>query len=217
MITRADYILPYVHGPRVLDVGCASHAPEPGAPNWLHGRLLAKFPDVVGIDVSRENIAKLRAAGYSNLLIESAETFELESKFDTIVAGEVIEHLSNPGSFLERARAHLGPAGKVVLTTPYPFSLYAWLYATFKYPKTCENAEHTAWFCPRTLAELSARAGLRIAHWRLIEVWGVDVPSRAYRTFVHLNSLLGWMLPERLRCSSVLYVLEPAESADPGI
>ena len=211
MNTRADYILPFVRGPRVLDVGCAAHEPEPGAPYWLHGLLRQKFPEVVGLDVSQENVAKLRAAGFANLVVENAETFDLKSQFDTIVAGELIEHLSNPGSFLRRAREHLRPQERVILTTPYPFSAYAWLYATLKYPKTCENPEHTTWFCPRTMGELSQRAGLRLTHWQPIEVWGVDVPSRAYRTFVGLMTVVRWLIPARLRCTSMLYLLEAAE------
>ncbi len=208
MRTRADYILPFVRGPRVLDGGCAAHEPEPGAPYWLHGQLRRRFPEVIGFDLSQENIEKLRTAGLSNLYVENAETFNLKSQFDTIVAGELIEHLSNPGSFLQRAREHLRPGGRVVLTTPYPFSAYAWIYATFKYPKTCQNPEHTTWFCPRTLAELCKRAGLRISYWQPIEVWRMDCPSWAYRAFMMFLTLFRWLIPIRLRCSAMLYVLE---------
>ena len=207
---RVDFILPYVQGPKVLDVGCAAHVPEPGAPYWLHGRLREKFPCVTGIDLNEQNVAKLRAQGFQNLFVGNAEDINIDSRFDTIVAGELIEHLSNPGAFLESARKHLAPGGRLVLTTPYPFCLMGFLYAMLKYPKTCQNLEHTCWFCPQTFKELSGRAGLRIAHWELFPMYGTGDPSLAYRLYVNFVRYFKWLLPKQLWCSAMLLVLEAA-------
>lgn len=205
---RTEEILKWVSGPKVLDVGCTSHRIEIDSPYWLHGCLRKKFPSVVGIDVSEENIKVLSAAGFSNLYAQSAETFSLSEKFDTIVAGELIEHLANPGLFLERSRQHLKADGKLVLTTPNPFSLGTSIYAFLKFPKTCHNPEHTCWFCLRTMNELASRSGFTVVHSELIDDYRSDDPSFLYRQFGRLNIWLRPIIPERLR-KTLLFVLTP--------
>jgi|SRR5579863_8005231 len=205
--TRADFILPLVQGPDVLDLGCGAHVPEPGAPYWLHGRLREKFPAVVGVDLNRESVEKLRALGFDNLHVGNAEDIRLDCRFNTIVAGELIEHLSNPGLFLESAQAHLAPGGQIILTTPYVFCLLGFVYAFFKYPNTCQNPEHTIYFCPASLQELASRAHLKVVHWELIGIYGSHDPSPMYRLFVRLIRMFKWSLPKRLWCNAMLFVL----------
>lgn len=210
---RPDEILRWVKGPRVLDVGCTSHTISVGSPHWLHGRLREKFPDVAGIDVSQENVESLRRSGFTNLYVQSAESFELEDRFDTIVAGELIEHLANPGMFLQRARRHLNDNGAVVLTTPNPFSIAYFLYAVLKFPKTCFNFEHTCWFCPRTMAQLAERTGFKVTHFDLIDDYDSDDSSFVYRQFGSLMKLSSPVLPKRLK-KTMLFVL--ASYGDPA-
>jgi SAM-dependent methyltransferase len=206
---RSEQILKHVVGQDVLDVGCAGHIPKPGSPYWLHGRLREKFTSVVGIDLHAENIQKLRDAGYDNVYVQSAEDFKVDGKFDSIVAGELIEHLSNPGSFLECCRTHLKDNGRVVLSTPYAFSLLFILYAFLKYPKTCENDEHTVWFCPRTLTVLAERYGFRVMNWELIENYEFDNASGLYILFARFVTTVGrLLLPARLRKNTMVFVLE---------
>ncbi len=207
-VNRADAILSWAKGPAVLDVGCAAGVHADGPARWLHARLLQSFPRVVGIDVDRGSIDELQARGYRDLHVADAQTFRIAEAFDTVVAGEVIEHLSNPGAFLERAAAHLAPDGRLIVTTPFPFSLMNTLYALVKFPRTCSNAEHTCWFCPRTLSELVRRHGLRTVHWELVEDYRRGVPSAGYRLGVAFLSAFRWCLPKTLRCNSMLFVLE---------
>ena len=56
--------------------------------------------------------------GYNDIIYGDAENFSLGKKFDVVFAGELIEHLSNPGLFLRCAKRHLRENGKLVLTTP---------------------------------------------------------------------------------------------------
>jgi SAM-dependent methyltransferase len=210
VLSRASQVVSYVKGPWVLDIGCAAHIPEPDSPHWLHGILLSNFPHVVGIDINETNIRVLQALGYQDLHLQSAENFALPQKFNTIVAGEVIEHLANPGLFLARVKEHLTPGGILVVTTPYPFSLLYVLYAVMKFPKTCQNLEHTCWLCPRTLEALAERGGFRTVHWRLIEDYRLDAPPGRYRLFATLLSRFRWLIPTRLRCNAMLFILEAA-------
>jgi SAM-dependent methyltransferase len=211
---RSDEILKWVKGPKVLDIGCTSHKIEIESPGWLHGRLRERFPDVVGIDISRENVESLRKAGFTNLSVQSAESFELQDKFDTVIAGELIEHLANPGMFLQQAQRHLKDGGAVVLTTPNPFSVAYFLYAFLKFPRTCQNLEHTCWFCPRTMTELAKRAGFKVSHFELIDDYDPDNCSFLYRQFGRLMKLSSPVLPERLK-KTMLFVLVPT-NGDPA-
>jgi cyclopropane fatty-acyl-phospholipid synthase-like methyltransferase len=206
---RSEQILKHVDGRHILDVGCAGHNPKPGSPYWLHGRLLEKFPSVAGIDLNSENIEKLLEMGFENIEIANAEEFDLHTTFDCIVAGELIEHLSNPGHFLERCRAHLKGGGRLVISTPHAFSLLYFSYAVLKYPKTCQNDEHTLWFCPKTLAGLASRYGFRVVSWELIEDYEFDNSSKLYLFFARFMTTLGRLLiPGRLRKNTMIFVFE---------
>jgi glycosyltransferase involved in cell wall biosynthesis/SAM-dependent methyltransferase len=182
---RSDEILKLVQGPKVLDIGCAGHAVKPDHPGWLHGRLREHF-DVTGIDISDRNIALMKSMGIQDVHVQSADNFELGRLYNTIVAGEVVEHLSNPGRFLATARRHLLPGGRLVLSTPYGFSLMYAAYAANHFPKTCENAEHTCWFCPTTLGELARREGFEVEQWRLIDDYEPSVRSFKYQLYLEI-------------------------------
>ena len=208
MTNRADVILRWVSGPDVLDIGSAGNTPRPSSDAWVFGRLFGRFPSVVGIDISEQNVTTLKALGFSGLQVADAQSFSLDQEFDTIVAGEVIEHLENPRQFLASARAHLKPSGRLVLTTPYAFGLLNWGYALIRFPTMCINPEHTMWFCPRTLKELAGRAGFAVEHWELL----LDLPDEPNppvllkRAVVALFRVFARLLPKRLRCNGMLFV-----------
>jgi cyclopropane fatty-acyl-phospholipid synthase-like methyltransferase len=177
---------------------------------WLHHRLVEAFPRVIGVESDQENVRALQAAGYGNVRVGDAQDLQLGERFDTIVAGELIEHLERPGDLLASARAHLKEEGAIILTTPYAFSLLFVIYAWLKYPKTCSNEEHTLWLCPSTAQVLIERAGLRVTKWELVEDYRSDLPSRAYRRFLRLYPLLRRVLPDRMRCNCMVIVARRA-------
>ena len=204
MNERIKLILKYTKGPSVLDIGCAGGNCDMESPYWLHKHLHSHFPDVVGVDINEIYVKKMNENGFQ-VVLGNAENFRLDRRFDSIVAGEVIEHLSNPGLFLEHTKNHLKPGGRLIITTPYPFSLVNILYSFLKFPKTCSNPEHTMWFCPSTFMELAHRYGFKITHWQLVEDYYTGIKSFFYNMFVKFR----WMIPsKKLRCNSMLFVLE---------
>lgn len=207
----------------MLDVGCVggfqTDIPPITAPAWLHGHLVASFPDVWGIDLSPERIAYLQSHGYTNVRVANAESFALEMKFDTVIAGELIEHLPNPGLFLDRCREHLQPSGRIVITTPYPFGYEVISYAWMKYPRTCANPEHTVWICPRTMVHLADLCGLSIERHEVIRDDRRSAGWNPYSLALKASALAR-RLPIRISGRTDLYVLrlqKPHQPSTPAI
>ena len=202
----------------MLDVGVTGgplDVPSPhGSDEWLHGHLRRSYSEVWGIDLGSRKVAQLVELGYPNLLVADAEEFTLGRTFDTVVAGELIEHLPSPGRFLDMARKHLVPGGRIVLSTPYVFGLPNLLYAWLKYPKTCSNPEHTLWFCPATIRYLAERSGLVVDHLELVEDFPDDMSHVSFRWWRRMYSVLSRLLPLRLRANTMVVVLSELH-ADP--
>ena len=98
----------------------------------------------------------------------------------------------------------------MVVATPNPFSLLRSLYALFKFPNTCSNDEHAYWFRPQAIRTLAARNGYVASEFELIADYELDNPSPRYRLFARLVQAFRWLIPNRIRCNSVLFVLEPS-------
>ena len=125
----------------------------------LFFRLAEINPNIVGLDLDAEGVEVLKQRGY-NAVCGDVHVVDLDRQFDTIIAGEIIEHLDNPGQFLCNMHRHLKPGGRLVVSTPNPF--YAKQRGKIwrrKLPQVHE--EHTCWFDPITLNHSFNRAGLK--------------------------------------------------------
>lgn len=153
----------------VLDIGCVRHSlddidwedPAPG--EWLHAEIRKKAATTQGIDMEQKEVQKLKEKGL-DVTTANAETFNFDRSFDIIVAGELIEHLSNPGKFLQRCREHIREDGTVIISTPNPRDLQiCYWYATRNESRV--NPEHTAWFDQYVIEELISRHGFELSEW----------------------------------------------------
>jgi 2-polyprenyl-3-methyl-5-hydroxy-6-metoxy-1,4-benzoquinol methylase len=97
----------------VLDVGC-------GTGSNLTIKLAKAFPDIqfLGIDTDWVSINYAKQNETENLKFIHLDDLKPESKFDIIVASEVIEHVDEPNEFLLFLRQHVSPRGKVILSLP---------------------------------------------------------------------------------------------------
>jgi 2-polyprenyl-3-methyl-5-hydroxy-6-metoxy-1,4-benzoquinol methylase len=194
---RFEQVRPYLEGRTVLDVGCASGA---NRPDWVHALIAAEARDVVGLDVDPEAVAAIRKRGYQVELAD-AETMDLGRHFDVVYAGELIEHLDNPGAFLRAARRHLRPDSSLVLTTPNPFCFTNFVYRIGGKPKL--NRDHTCWYCEDTLRQLLDRHGFTV----------VEVRYLRHRTMGKRRALVSSafrsVLPDRLAWNTLLVVARP--------
>ena len=201
---RVKAILEHIDGGSVLDIGCVQHDAEMEAdPNWLHQHLYSHADEVLGIDILEDELAELVDAGYQ-VTYGDAENFALAQRFDTIVAGELIEHLSDPGAFLDCCRTHLEDDGKLILTTPNVWGIAYLKRLVFPGEVHC-NEEHTCWYDRRTLRQLLERHGFDVVEIEFIRPTSETTPTPAPRLF--------WSLfdSQRLGANELIAIATPAE------
>ncbi len=144
----------------MLDLGCIDERHPERIEDSLHARLKELNPGVVGADVDRSAIARVAELGF-DVRRADAQQDDLGGPFDAIVAGELIEHLDDPGRFLDNARRHLAPGGRVLITTPNPF--YVNQFAKIlKHGRPQVHGQHRTWFGPETLAVLLRSRGFEL-------------------------------------------------------
>ncbi len=161
--TRFGVMEPYIKGMSVLDIGCVDSRPggeRKYRSTGLHMFLKERAARCVGVDTDKDGVEEMNAQGFE-CIANDCETMRLGEEFDCVVAGEVIEHLSNPGLFLENVKGHLKSGGAFVLTTSNAFSIVHF-YRILTRNRIKVHGEHTAWYDPMTIAQLLARHGFRV-------------------------------------------------------
>ena len=162
---RLPIIEPFIKTGAVLDLGCVDARTQlegsaeriDHKPNLLHRRICELNPATIGIDIDPKGVEKLNAMGY-RVRCEDVETMDLGQKFDVVIAGELIEHLENPGRWLRNMRRHMNPGGKIIISTPNPF--YAGqTWKIWRYGKPMVHEDHMGWQDPTTLSQLLRRTG----------------------------------------------------------
>lgn len=177
---KNDWILPYVVGKKVLDLGCVDHNLDRAQKStWLHALLVKHADTVIGVDYLQDEILKLREMGY-NVVHANVESMDLGEDFEVIVAGDIIEHLSNCGNFMDQVYKHLAPQGTFLITTPNPIHLLRFIQLFFL-GDVYGNKEHTCWFTPQVLKELARRSGFKIS-----EIVFVDDTYQYHRHRIYL-------------------------------
>lgn len=140
----------------VLDVGFLGQGIRLGEENWPHGLMQKQAKEVFGLDLEIDRSAFPDTTHY---IEASAENFSFPgTRFDLVFAGDLIEHLPNPGLFLASVKEHLSANGRLILTTPNAFNLFNLTEKLSKDEPTV-NADHTCYFNTKTLRVLLSKCG----------------------------------------------------------
>ena len=120
---RIDWMAEQAQGRKILDVGCSEGV--------LEILLARKGFNVTGVDINAEALAFAR-----DLLAQEPEEVRarvrfihgdlaqarfLDDRFDTLVMGEILEHLEDPQILLNRSLDLIRPDGRVIITTPFGY------------------------------------------------------------------------------------------------
>ena len=123
LVQRIDFIKKISAGKKVLHLGCTNYPyTEDSIKNemLLHFDLGKTAKELYGFDYDQAGLDVLGKYDVKNLHradLEKLEEVALDETFDVIIAGEMIEHLSNPGLFLKGIRRFMKKDTKLVITT----------------------------------------------------------------------------------------------------
>jgi 2-polyprenyl-3-methyl-5-hydroxy-6-metoxy-1,4-benzoquinol methylase len=161
---RADYLVKACRGKKILDIGAS-------------GPMSEKLQEVAawyrGCDITPQD-----RDNFFQIDLDKANELPIETDIDLIIAGEVIEHLSNAGHFLDL----LYPNGaQVILTTPNAFSVGSRAYLARNIEAV--NGDHVAWYSYQTLKTLVSRHGFRVLLWG----WYNGKPMTAEGLIFHME------------------------------
>jgi hypothetical protein len=153
---REEYIVAKCRGKRVLSLGASGP---------MDAKLKAAAAEYHAVDVTGGD-------GVTRIDLDKTpeELGQFGTKVDIVIAGEIIEHLSNPGRLLDVIRAMQLP---LIVTAPNAFSSTGDGWLARKHENV--NAEHVAWYSYRTLRTLLERHGFKIVDW----AWYKGKPIRA--------------------------------------
>jgi len=180
VVDRIEFVLERAAGRRVIHLGFVDETrmeERVAQGSWLHGQLARVAKELVGIDASRAGVQAASAAGYEAYLADLESPEEVASlglePGDLLLAGELVEHLANPGRMLEAVRQLLRDDGSLVITTPNAHALTNTLAALAGLELV--NSDHVGWQSWWTARELLARHGY-------------DVRELAYYPFPRLET-----------------------------
>lgn len=188
----------------VLDVGCAQN-PE------IYEVFAKKSSKIIGIDIDKKKLQKMKNRGHRVYLM-NAENIKLNHKFDYIVAGEIIEHLSNPGLFIESAKKHLKDEGKIIITTPNISSVFLYFLVVFL-DKT-QDPTHIYYFDEKNLKSLINRYDLNIISTKYIPPEIKPLGHGMFKVIFLIATLfanIGFLFNKRLFGSYLLLIINTNE------
>lgn len=154
---REKRILELIKNKDVLDIGSLGQSDE----YCLWNIISDHCRSITGVDLPEASQTAEKLFTLDNIphqkdpriIYGNMETITLQKKFDVVIAGDIIEHVSNQGLFLDNIYKHLRNSGKLVITTP-----------NSKWPTVfCKpNPTHTMWHDLHTLTTILQRHNFKV-------------------------------------------------------
>ncbi len=168
---RQEIILSRCHGKKVLHLGCVDTGLLEERfihQELMHQKLALVADGLWGVDINTAGIAFLQSKGFNNLIagdICDVHTFDplRGIAFDVILVSEVLEHLENPGLFLEAVSILMTPETELIITVPNAFRIDTWLqlFRGIEYI----HPDHNYWFSYHTLVTLIQKKGYKVGEF----------------------------------------------------
>lgn len=171
LVQRTEFILNRTRGKSVLHLGCTNYPYTDSSVaegTLLHAKLAEVTDELVGFDFDERGISELDKFAFGPLHhadLERLEDVALDRVFDVIVAGEMIEHLSNPGLFLRGIARFMSESTELIVTTINAYSgMRFFQYALRGRGGVAEpvHPDHVAYYSYSTLKLLIERHELNV-------------------------------------------------------
>ncbi len=182
LVQRVDFIKKSCEGKKVLHLGCTNF---PYTKDSIENKMLLHFElekvarELYGFDFDQEGLDILTQANGKNLFradLQKLEEVPLEETFDVIIAGEMIEHLSNPGLFLQGIKRFMHRETNLVITTINAYCALRFLIYGLR-GKGGKNEpvhpDHVAYYSYKTLGLNIERADLAVKEFYFYDI-GVE-------------------------------------------
>lgn len=135
----------------------------------LHNSIRDGASELYGIDSDERGLNLLKAHGFESLFtadLEALEKCEIDRKFDVVVAGEIIEHLNNPGLFLSGVKRFLHDDSILLVTTVNAYCAMRYLIYAFRSKDGVNepvHPDHVAYYSVSTLSLILRRHGFKLS------------------------------------------------------
>ena len=162
----------------VLDVGCGRGA--------LAEKLAANGCSVIGIEYSKE-LAADAADRCEDVLVGDVQSMDLKLKpesFDVLLFADVLEHLREPGTVLQKTRQLLKKNGEIIVSVP---NIANWrtrmklLSGKFDYAdQGIMDRTHVHFYTLKTARELVESSGFAVKKIETVPSFPFPNPGQAY-------------------------------------
>lgn len=165
----------------VLHLGCAGDVTLQGGRNAsLHAKIYDVSEYSCGIEINENSLNILKGflpEDNKNIYylgdVEKLGEIKIGKKFDIILVGSIIEHLSNVGLMIEGANTLLKDNGLFLVSTPHTWGLLQYLRVLYKRIESV-HPEHTCWYSVSTLMQIFSRYNLVPNEWATGYGWQPD-------------------------------------------
>ncbi|MGE3467214.1 MAG: class I SAM-dependent methyltransferase [Pyrinomonadaceae bacterium] len=179
LVQRVDFLLEQCAGKKVLHLGCTNYPYTQETMDkgmLLHTDLEKAAESVYGIDSDVESLELLKKNGFHDLIhgdLENLSEIDLDATFDIILAGEMIEHLNNPGAFLTGVRRFMNSDSRLILTTvnAYCGMRFIWYGLRGRGGRAeLVHPDHVAYYSYSTLNVLLERHGMQVDRFLFYDI-----------------------------------------------
>lgn len=167
----------------ILDVGCATGV---NGKYFLDTKIAEK---VIGIEYDAE-MAKVASSFYEQVFVGDLNSDEfmntiqsIDTQFDYIICGDILEHLLFVDQILLILKDKLKPEGKLIISVPniQHIETFIQVFIKGRWPRNERgifDKTHVTWFTKKNLYEFIENAGMKVSFYRPIYRGRDDVRSK---------------------------------------
>jgi len=173
IVKREKYLIEYCKDKNVLHIGCCDSPfciERYKKGKLLHTELINSAKKVIGIDVDSASLEYLKNKGINNLYEINVEKIKenniavlYDEKIDIILAGEILEHLNNPGLFLEGIKRLAKENVELIITVPNSPTLKSFLRSLVGTEMV--HHDHVCYYSLKTLTTLLKRYSFEVKEY----------------------------------------------------